>query len=501
VKIAMMELVAALASLTAVAFAVLSGIYWQRSRSLAGELLSYRSSQLFRRAQPGQALFQVILNSTPVAVACHDLAGQCIFMNAAEAKRLDAFRSNQIDAPDPANNSKDVLHAQVVATGTPAKEVRPVGNPPQGEPPAWRIIRVPVANQDGIPLYVVSVALPLDAAGAEAEPSLTASAQGRIASDLTEPEPKTAPSMQEIEVALNAMTSFAEAVANEIHGPVDSQFKTQAHQVVDLGLTLFKLLKTEFSAVGYEFGAFGFQPSLLGVSATLKESVKLAAKPAASRSIKLSVQTESRLPKMFVDGPAMGQILQTTLEHVMARTSKGGEIILAAERSSDGWMEISVSGHDESGRGSSGAGDAIPGNVMPIAGPHSTDFAVSLDLARCLMLVHFANLVTDNDGAEPRVVLRFPPCCLLATGPSGVAADSDIEQVAAPDGARAAENPTENQVVRGGLPVLVTRGLASKSNLPALLQHGRGHGGGPTPRRLPAAAIGSPSPKTAKGGR
>jgi hypothetical protein len=493
----MMELVAALSGVTAAVFAVLCGIFWQRSHSLADQLLGFRSSQNLRRSQPGQAMFQAILDSTPVAVACHDLAGQCIFMNAAEAKRLDAFRSNQIGAPDPADNSGDALHAQVIATGMPAKDIRQVSNPPQNEPPAWRIIRAPVAGQDGIPIYVVSVALPIETAGAAVEPALTASGQDRLAHLTAEPKHKSAPSMQEIEIALNAMTSFAEAVANEIHGPVDPQFKAQAHQVVDLGLMLFKLLKTEFSAIGYEFGAFGFQPSLLGVGVALKECAQAAAKPAAGRSIMLSVQTESRLPNLFVDVPAMWQILQTTLEHVMARTSRGGEIILAAERGNDGWMEISVSGHD-GGHDGSGHRDSSPGAAMPLAGPHSTDFAISLDLARCLMLVHFANLVTDREASQPRVVLRFPPCCLLATGPSGIAVDNEIEQahgLAASDKARASENP----VVRGGLPVPISRSLAGKNNLPALLHYN--HGEGQVPRRLPAAGIGSPTAKAAAGGR
>ena len=149
----------------------------------------------------------------------------------------------------------------------------------------------------------------------------------------------------ELRTPLNAIIGFSEILQNRMFGPLGSEkYAEYANDINNSGKHLLGVINDILDMSKIEAGRLQLQREPIDIAPLIKETLRLIAVQAESKSLKLEPKISIGLT-LFADRRAVKQILLNLLSNAMKFTNEGGRIAVRARRYS-GAVTITIEDSD-----------------------------------------------------------------------------------------------------------------------------------------------------------
>jgi len=215
----------------------------------------------------------------------------------------------------------------------------------------------------------------------------------------------------ELRTPLNAIIGFSEIIKTEMLGPLGTdRYRFYAHDIYESGQHLLEVINDILDLSKVEAGEFELHEEQVDLDRLIEKALRLVRERAETAQLKLVVDTEPRLPQIYVDQRLVKQSLINLLSNAVKFSAGPGEIVVRAGVVSDGSVLLSVTDH-----GIGMAEDDIPKVLQPFSQVESA-FARShegtglgLPLANSFIAAHGGRLeIRSTLGEGTTVTLYFP---------------------------------------------------------------------------------------------
>jgi two-component system, cell cycle sensor histidine kinase PleC len=225
----------------------------------------------------------------------------------------------------------------------------------------------------------------------------------------------------ELRTPLNAILGFSEILERELFGPLtNNTYKDYAGDIHSSGRYLLGLINDILDLSRIEAGRRDIREEPVHMLEPLQHAKHLLEMNSAQKKMSVRVDVEAALPKVWGDARAINQIAINLLANAIKFSSDGGEVSMAARRTSSGELQLIVKdngpGIPESEiehalsaftRGSLAARKAIDGAGL------------GLSIVRGIMDLHGGKIeIRSQLGIGTEVICTFPASRLLS-GPRG----------------------------------------------------------------------------------
>ncbi|MCP4999610.1 MAG: sensor histidine kinase [Hyphomicrobiales bacterium] len=216
----------------------------------------------------------------------------------------------------------------------------------------------------------------------------------------------------ELRTPLNAILGFSEIMKNEALGPMQNEtYKEYAADIYTSGDHLLNVINEILDLSRIEAGRQNLTESVCSLSDIVEEAKNMTMVKAKGKAIRISVNIEPQLPKIWVDERAVRQITLNLLSNAVKFTPTGGAIDIKVGWTSSGGQYICVI--DD--------GPGIPEEEIPIVlstfGQGSIAIksaekgsGLGLPIVQALMHMHEGRLELFSKLREgTKVIATFPP--------------------------------------------------------------------------------------------
>jgi PAS domain S-box-containing protein len=227
----------------------------------------------------------------------------------------------------------------------------------------------------------------------------------------------------ELRTPLNAIIGFAQLMTEGLHGPLGApQYADYVRDIRDSGEHLLRIVNDILDVSRIETGHIQLALDSVALAEVLESCRRLIAPRALAGCLHLDVDPGPPGLKIEVDPRYLKQVLINLLANAVKFTPEAGRITLAAARTADGGVEISVA---DTGVGI--AVDQLERIFEPFVqgdGSLARRFegsGLGLSLVRSLIELHGGTASIDSAvGAGTKVRLTLPPKAVIdANGPRG----------------------------------------------------------------------------------
>jgi two-component system cell cycle sensor histidine kinase PleC len=216
----------------------------------------------------------------------------------------------------------------------------------------------------------------------------------------------------ELRTPLNAILGFSEIMKNEALGPMQNEtYKEYAADIYSSGDHLLNVINEILDLSRIEAGRQKLTESVCSLSNIVEEARNMTIVKAKGKGIRISVNIEPQLPKIWVDERAVRQITLNLLSNAVKFTPTGGAIDIKVGWTSSGGQYICVIDN----------GPGIPEEEIPIVlstfGQGSIAIksaekgsGLGLPIVQALMHMHEGRLELFSKLREgTKVIATFPP--------------------------------------------------------------------------------------------
>ena len=221
----------------------------------------------------------------------------------------------------------------------------------------------------------------------------------------------------ELRTPLNAILGFSEMMRTETFGPLGApQYKEYLDDINNRGKHLLEIINNILDLSKIEAGRFELKEEEVDPSDTIESSIRLIREQARGHNIEIGTQVPADLPKLWVDGQKVKQMLINLLSNAVKFTPEGGHITISARTETDGHLAISIA---DDGIGIADAdqekvfrpfGQADAGLNRKFEGT-----GLGLPLAKAMVELHSGRLELDSRlDHGTTVTLHFPSSRLVA---------------------------------------------------------------------------------------
>ena len=222
----------------------------------------------------------------------------------------------------------------------------------------------------------------------------------------------TANLIHELRTPLNAIIGFADVLHSEVFGALPhDKYREYAVDILESGQHLLELVNEILDLSKADAGRLELSEGPVDVVSAVQSSLKMIEQTAEAARVEVSVAIADDLPRLSADERRVRQILINLLANAVKFTPPGGEVLLTADRETDGGLFVSVL---DTGIGMSPEDLTVA--VAPfgqVAAPDSTadqGTGLGLPLTQKLLEAHGGSLeILSSCGQGTIMVGRFPP--------------------------------------------------------------------------------------------
>ncbi|EKF17903.1 sensor histidine kinase [Nitratireductor pacificus] len=148
----------------------------------------------------------------------------------------------------------------------------------------------------------------------------------------------------ELRTPLNAILGFSEVMANEVLGPLENPtYRSYAGDIHESGRHLLNLINEILDLSRIEAGRYQLNEEPLLLASVVEDCCRLMELKARGKDIRLTVQVEPTLLRLFADERAIRQIALNLLSNAVKFTATGGEIRIRVGWTAGGGQYLSIS--------------------------------------------------------------------------------------------------------------------------------------------------------------
>jgi signal transduction histidine kinase len=216
----------------------------------------------------------------------------------------------------------------------------------------------------------------------------------------------------ELRTPLNAIIGFSEMMSEEMLGPLGAlQYVGYARDIHQSGAHLLGIIDDILDVSQIELGQFRFVEEAVDLVAAIDSAARLVSLRLREKEIRLEIEIDDGLPRLWADDRAVKQILLNLLTNAAKFTAAGGDVSIRARVGASGEMIVSVSD----------TGIGMPPEVLASATQafyqaerataRSRDgLGLGLFIVQGLMKLHGGSLALESTaGVGTTVTLTFPP--------------------------------------------------------------------------------------------
>ncbi len=223
----------------------------------------------------------------------------------------------------------------------------------------------------------------------------------------------------ELRTPLNAISGFSEIIRQELFGPLgDPHYGEYAQDIHASGQHLLAIINDILDLARIEEGQDKLEDSEQSIAEVINACMPLVRGRATTARVQIGLEIEKDLPRVVLDLRRTKQILINLLSNSIKFTEPGGNITIAAAKSDDGGMVVTVR---DSGIGM--RPEDIRKALEPFGQIDSSlarryeGTGLGLSLARQLTEAHGGRLEIDSDlGVGTTVRILLPPDRLVGYG-------------------------------------------------------------------------------------
>ncbi len=225
----------------------------------------------------------------------------------------------------------------------------------------------------------------------------------------------------ELRTPLNAILGFSEMLDREMLGPIQNKmYHGYAGDIHNSGRYLLELINDILDLSRIEAGRSEIKEEPIHISEAVQAALHLLKMRARERSMTVKTDIAADLPKIMADRKSTHQIVINLLANAIKFTQPGGQILIAARRTSAGGLSVHVKDNGP------GIPDAEIANALSafsrgsLATKKAIDGAgLGLPIVKGLMDVHSGTIVIKSaPGLGTEVICTFPADRILS-GPRG----------------------------------------------------------------------------------
>ena len=215
----------------------------------------------------------------------------------------------------------------------------------------------------------------------------------------------------ELRTPLNAIIGFSEMMSAEMLGPLGAlQYVGYARDIHQSGAHLLGIIDDILDVSQIELGQFRFREEAVDLIAALDSAVRLVSLRLREKEIRIEIEIDDGLPRLWADDRAVKQMLVNLLTNAAKFTAAGGDVSIHARLGASGEMIVSVSD----------TGIGMPPDVLAKAteafyqaeqaSARSRDgLGLGLFIVHGLMKLHGGSLALESTvGVGTTVTLTFP---------------------------------------------------------------------------------------------
>ena len=134
----------------------------------------------------------------------------------------------------------------------------------------------------------------------------------------------------ELRTPLNAIIGFSELLKDGVAGDMTDQQREFVGDIFDAGTHLLSLINDILDLSKVEAGKMSLDLEPVDVSSVFVNSVSIIRERAATRQLRLAVETPDDLGTFQADGRRVKQVVYNLLSNAVKFTSEGGQVTLRA---------------------------------------------------------------------------------------------------------------------------------------------------------------------------
>ena len=227
----------------------------------------------------------------------------------------------------------------------------------------------------------------------------------------------------ELRTPLNAIMGFSEVLENELFGPMQNKaYKDYAGDIHDSGRYLLTLINDILDLSRIEAGRRDIAEEPTNVRDCMDHARNMLVARATEKTITISADAPSNLPKLLCDYRALNQIAINLLTNAVKFTPEYGKVSMTARIMPDGRMAFTVSDN----------GPGIPKSEQQqllnafARGAHATKQAIEgaglgLPIVKGLLEIHGGSLDIKSEPGKGTDVICYFPAGRVLSGPRGEA--------------------------------------------------------------------------------
>lgn len=148
----------------------------------------------------------------------------------------------------------------------------------------------------------------------------------------------------ELRTPMNAIIGFSEAIAGELHGPLENaRYAGYVADIHSSGQHLLSLINEILDLARIEAGEATMTEEAVDIADVIHDSARILATRIDSGAIQWRDEIEPGLPSVRADRRMLKQILLNLLSNAEKFSEEGGRVWVAAGKNGEGNLEISVS--------------------------------------------------------------------------------------------------------------------------------------------------------------
>lgn len=212
----------------------------------------------------------------------------------------------------------------------------------------------------------------------------------------------------ELRTPLNAIMGFADAIREEVHGPLPGRYIGYAELIRESGEMLLDLIGDVLDMATIDAGRFDLRPEVFDAREAAASVIRLMRGQVERAGVRLSTLGLQRRAEVKADRRAIKQIAINLLSNALKATPSGGRITLILEVR-DGNLIIRV---EDTGRGISAQDIDRLGQPFEQAGPpelRAAGTGLGLSVVRALAGLHGGGMELRSElGFGTSVSVRLP---------------------------------------------------------------------------------------------
>jgi signal transduction histidine kinase len=220
----------------------------------------------------------------------------------------------------------------------------------------------------------------------------------------------------ELRTPLNGVIGMSEVMEKEAFGPMQvPEYKEYAKDIGDSGQHLLSMINDILDMSKIEAGKFVLREQVITPAIVINSTIRMIQQTAKLAEVKLKIDVDESLPKIWADERAIKQILLNLLSNAVKFSEPGNEVRLRGSLLSSGDMMLSV-GDDGIGM----APDDIERAITPFTQLESslsrpyTGTGLGLSLVKSLVELHDGRLDIESVVGEGTTVSVLLPAARIA---------------------------------------------------------------------------------------